>query len=111
MRVASVQFEAAPGDKRANLAKIRAFVERAAAQHIDLVVCPECCITGYWFLRNLSNDQITALAEPVPGGPSVQAVVALARQHGITIGAGLIELGEDGELYNTYVVALPDGRT
>jgi predicted amidohydrolase len=111
MRVASVQFEAAAGDKCANLAKIRAFVEQAAAQRADLVVFPECSITGYWFLRRLSNAEITALAEPVPDGPSTQELIALARQHGITIGAGLIELGEDGGLYNTYVVAMPDGRT
>jgi len=111
MRAASVQFEAAAGDKCANLAKVRAFTEQAVAQGADLVVFPECCITGYWFLRNLSNAEIAALAEPVPDGQSVQEVAALARRHGVTIGAGLIERGEDGELYNAYVVAMPDGRT
>ena len=29
----------------------------------------------------------------------------------MTIGAGLIERGDDGRLYNAYVVAMPDGRT
>lgn len=110
MRAASVQFEAAAGDKCANLAKVRAFVEQAAAQSVDLVVFPECCITGYWFLRRLSNDEITALAEPVPDGPSVGEIAALAKQHGVSVGAGLIEAGGDGALYNTYVVAMPDGR-
>jgi predicted amidohydrolase len=28
----------------------------------------------------------------------------------MTIGAGLVELGEDGHLYNTYVVAMPNGE-
>jgi predicted amidohydrolase len=28
----------------------------------------------------------------------------------MTIGAGLIELGDDGRVYNAYVVAMPDGR-
>lgn len=111
MRAASVQFEAAPGDKRANLAKIRAFIEQAAAQRADLVVFPECSVTGYWFLRRLSPAEIAALAEPVPDGPSTQELVALARGHGITVGAGLIERADDGELYNAYVVAMPDGRT
>ena len=27
----------------------------------------------------------------------------------MTIGAGLVERGDDGKLYNTYVVAMPDG--
>jgi hypothetical protein len=30
--------------------------------------------------------------------------------YGMTIGAGLIEAGPGGALYNTYVVAMPDGR-
>ena len=29
----------------------------------------------------------------------------------MTIGAGLLERSEDGTLYNTYVVAMPDGRS
>jgi predicted amidohydrolase len=33
-----------------------------------------------------------------------------ARETGMTIGAGLIERGDDGVLYNSYVVAMPDGR-
>src|SRR5581483_8737302 len=36
------------------------------------------------------------------------AVVELAREHGLTIGAGLVERDGDA-FYNTYVVALPDG--
>jgi predicted amidohydrolase len=111
MRAASHQFEAAPGDKCANLAKVRAFAEQAAASGVDLVVFPEGCITGYWFLRRLTNDEITALAELVPEGQSVQELVSLSRRLGITIGAGLIERAGDGALYNTYVVAMPDGRT
>ena len=111
MRAASVQFESAAGDKCANLARIRAFAGQAAAERADLVVFPECSITGYWFLRRLSGPEITAIAEPVPDGQSTQELIALARRLGITIGAGLIERAGEGALYNTYVVAMPDGRT
>jgi N-carbamoylputrescine amidase len=110
IRVASVQFEHAPGDKRANLAKIAAFVRQAAGQSVELVVFPECCITGYWFLRGLVREQVQALAEPVPAGPSSQALMALAREHNMTVGAGLVEITDDREMYNTYVVAMPDGE-
>jgi len=109
-RVASVQFEHAAGDKQANLAKVKDFVDLAAAQGVELIVFPECCITGYWFLRQLSRDQLEALAEPVPGGPSSQALMALAMEHGMTVGAGLIEAASDGKMYNTYVVAMPNGE-
>jgi predicted amidohydrolase len=110
LRVASVQFEHAPSDKEANFAKIEAFVTQAAAQGVQLIVFPECCLTGYWFLRGLSRDEIEALAEPVPEGPSVQRLLALSREHNMTIGAGLIEAGRDGKLYNAYPVAMPDGH-
>ena len=107
--VASVQFEHSPGDKQANLQKIRSFVERAARRNVEIIVFPECCITGYWFLRHLSSDDFAALAEPVFEGPSSQCLLSMARQHNMTIGAGLIEAGKDGKFYKAYVVAMPDG--
>jgi len=109
IRVASVQFEHAAGDKEANLGKIRACVARAARARVAIIAFPECCVTGYWFLRHLSRDELTKLAEPVPEGHSSQALMALAKEHGMTVGAGLVEMGEDGRLYNSYVVAMPDG--
>ena len=110
LRAAAVQFNHQPGDKGANFAVVERFVERAVDQRIDLVVFPEMCITGYWHVRNLSREQIDALAEPVPAGESTRHLLELARRHRVTIGAGLIERADDGVLYNTYVVAMPDGR-
>jgi len=109
VRVASVQFEHAPGDKAQNLATIQSFVEIAAQHHVDIITFPECCITGYWHLRRLSRDNLVLLAEPVFDGESSRAICALSARYGMTIGAGLVEQADDGMLYNTYVVALPDG--
>jgi len=110
LRVAAVQMESKAGDKAANFAKIEAFVEQAARQSVRLIVFPECCITGYWFIRNLTPDGLAALAEPVFSGPSAQRLIALAKQYGLSIGAGLLEAGQDGAYHNTYVVAMPDGE-
>ena len=111
LRAGSVQFQHVPGGKEANLATVRSFVAKAVAEQVDLLVFPEMCITGYWHVRNLSREEIDALAEPVPEGPSTDFLLSLASEYGISIGAGLIERGKDGKLYNTYVVAMPDGRT
>jgi len=111
LRAGSVQFQHVPGDKEANLAIIQTFVAKAVTEQVDLLVFPEMCITGYWHVRNLSREEIDALAEPVPEGPSTEFLLSLASEYGISIGAGLIERGKDGKLYNTYVVAMPDGRT
>lgn len=111
LRAASVQIQHIPGDKAANMAKVRDFTARAAAEGADLVIFPEMCITGYWHVRNLSREEIDALAEPVPAGPATQELLRLAKEYGLTVGAGLIERGTDGGLHNSYVVAMPDGRT
>jgi predicted amidohydrolase len=110
IKAAAVQFNHAPGDKKFNLERIRAFVNDAAAANVDLVVFPEMCITGYWHVRKLARPEIESLAESVPTGQSAKELLVLSRKHKITIGAGLIEIAGEGTLYNTYVVAMPDGR-
>jgi predicted amidohydrolase len=109
IRVASVQFEHQPGDKDANFAKVEHFVERAARLGVEILVFPECCLTGYWYLRHLSRDELVALSESVFEGPSSQRLRQLSAERSLTIGAGLVEQTRDGTLHNTYVVAMPDG--
>ena len=111
LRAASVQFQHQPGDKSANLGVVREYTAKAAAEGANLVVFPEMCITGYWHLRDFPRADLEALAEPVPDGETTQALLTLAKEHELTVGAGLIEAGDDGRLFNTYVVAMSDGRT
>jgi predicted amidohydrolase len=110
IKAAAVQFNHAPGDKALNLNRMHAFVDSAAAGGVNLLVFPEMCITGYWHIRRLGRSEIETLAEPVPDGPSCRQILEWSRMTGITIGAGLIEAGADGCLYNAYFVAMPDGR-
>lgn len=110
LKAASVQFNHKPGDKKTNLQKIYEFVESASRKNVDLLVFPEMCITGYWHIRKLSKPEIDQLAEPVPSGPSSRELLSLSRKYNMCVGAGLIERGEDGTLYNSYVLAMPDGR-
>ncbi|MHC4994967.1 MAG: nitrilase family protein [Planctomycetota bacterium] len=115
LRAATVQFHHLPGDKPYNLSVLRDFTQQAADQDVRVLCFPEMCITGYWHVRNLTPGQIDGLAEPVDtdlpdnSGPSVQALRQLSREYNLMLGAGLIERAEDGQLYNTFVVALPDG--
>ena len=104
-----VQFQHFPGEKERNLSIIRDFVRQASRQQVELLVFPEMCITGYWHVRKLSKSQVAELAEPVPGGPSCEALRQLAMENGMTVCAGLIEAGGNGSYYNTYVAALSDG--
>src|SRR5690348_17350313 len=99
IRVASVQFEHKSGDKSYNLDRVRHFVGEAAKSGVEIIVFPEMCLTGYWHVRKLSRAEVAALAEPVPAGPPTQALLGLPRDHGMTIGAGLIEPAADGRMY------------
>ncbi|HJQ53823.1 MAG TPA: nitrilase family protein [Gemmatimonadaceae bacterium] len=110
IRVATVQFQHRPGDKAYNIGRVAHFVAEAARDGVEIIAFPEMCITGYWHVRKLPREDVEALAEPVPDGPSTRELLRMSREHGMTIGAGLIERGEDGKLYNAYVVAMPDGR-
>ena len=109
IRVAGVQIEHENGNKEANYKKLEAFAEKASRENVEIVVFPEGCITGYWFWRNLSEKELLALAEPVFSGLSSAFLMELSKKYGMTIGAGLLE-NDEGKLYNTYIVAMPDGR-
>jgi predicted amidohydrolase len=108
LRVAAAQFEARDGDKAYNLDVICSLARKARESGGELVSFHECSIPGYTFLENLSREDLTALAEPVPGGPSVDRLIAMARSLGVAIGAGLVEI-DDARLYNTYAVVTGDG--
>jgi predicted amidohydrolase len=110
LRVASVQMESAASQKEANFQKVARHAEAAAARGAEIVVTPECGLTGYWFLRRLTVPQLRDLAEAVPDGPSCTRLRALAARLGVTVGAGLLEAAGDDTFHNTYVVAMPDGR-
>jgi predicted amidohydrolase len=60
-------------------------------------------------LQTLSRDELARVAEPVPDGPSVQALIGVAREFGVVVTAGLIESDAEGRLFNCYVAVGPTG--
>ncbi|HLU47031.1 MAG TPA: nitrilase family protein [Planctomycetota bacterium] len=108
LRVAVAQFEAADADKKQNLERIATLARAAVDRGAELVSFHECSISGYTFLQTLSRSELAALAEPVPDGPSTAQLERIAREQGVALGAGLIEIDDD-RLYNTYVIVAPDG--
>ena len=110
IRVATVQFQHEPGNKSYNLDRVRHFVRQASESAVEIIAFPEMCLTGYWHVRKLQREEFEALAEAVPDGPSSQELRRLSGENRMTIGAGLIERGDDGRFYNSYVVAMPDGQ-
>lgn len=102
--IAVAQF--APGDdEAANLSAIRSLAEDAAARGARLVVFPEY---SSYFSLGLGPDW-GAHAQHVDGA-FVQALAAIAREHGIHLVAGMIEsVGDAERVSNTLVAVDPSG--
>ena len=108
--IASVQFNHRANDKFHNLNSIHTYVKQAAEQGVDYVCFPEMCITGFRHLHNLKRRAIVRLAEHVPDGLTCQHLQHLAQHYNINIGAGLIEADDNDKFYNSYILAMSDGR-
>ncbi|ARX32960.1 TPA: nitrilase family protein [Proteus mirabilis] len=109
LRVASVQLQHKANDKDYNLAKIHQFIEMAASEKVNLLVFPEMCITGYWHVPKLPAQQVYALSEKLADSASLKSIKQKAQQYAMAIGVGLIERDNNNNLYNTWVVCMPDG--
>ncbi len=102
MRIGVVQFAPVFGEKEHNLQKIEGALEKG---HADLVVLPELCTTGYQFI---SAEEMEALCEPVPQGPSVQALAGICRRKHCHLVAGIGEKTVKG-YFNSAVLIGPRG--
>lgn len=101
--IVTAQFQCRDGDKAANLAVIDRLAGLARAKGAQAVAFHELCVTAYTFFKDLDRPQVEALAEAVPEGPSTQALIGIARKHGLAVLAGLVERDAEDRLYNTYV--------
>jgi predicted amidohydrolase len=109
IRVAAVQFEHHNDDKAYNLERIRDLTRVAVERGAEAVSFHECSISAYTFLQHLDREQLAAVSELVPDGPSVRALTRIGREFGVVVMAGLIERDEQGRFYNCYVAVNGDG--
>ena len=104
IKVAAAQTNPALMQNEENLAGITGTAREAAQNGAQLVVFPECSLTGYIFQ---SRDEALPYAETVPG-PATVEVEALCKELGIHIAFGLLE--KDGDrLFNAAALIGPDG--
>ena len=108
IRIGAAQFENRNADKQYNLAAMRALVAKAVEAGAEVVSFHEVCIPAYTFVRNIGRDELLALAEPVPDGPSTQALIAMAGEFGVALLAGLLER-EGDRVFNAYLCVTRDG--
>ncbi|MSQ95208.1 MAG: carbon-nitrogen hydrolase family protein [Gemmataceae bacterium] len=103
-KIAAVQMDCAFADKSKNLETIRARMREAAANGAQLVIFPECALSGYCFE---SKEEAWPHAEPIPG-PSTEAIARECVNLGIWVIVGMLETAGD-HLYNACVLIRPAG--
>lgn len=106
VRVAVVQYQPDPVQRDRNLQRSLDLIAEAAGRGADLVVLPELALTGY--LLDAPGAAAEA-AEPVPGGPGIQAWCRAAARHRLHLVAGFAERGPAGRVYNSAAVIGPGG--
>jgi predicted amidohydrolase len=102
MRVGYYQFAPAFGETKRNLDAVCGRLSKVEA---ELIVLPEFFASGYQFV---SKEEVQSLAEPVPGGPTTQRLVEVARDRGMHLVAGLPERVGD-RYYNSAILVGPKG--
>ena len=104
IRAAVVQMNPVLGDLQHNTTQVLKKLYDAADQGADLVVFPECAISGYVF-ESIAEAQASSIT--IPGRFSQEFQQECSRL-GIVSVVGVIEADGD-QLYNSALICGPDG--
>ena len=97
------QFSPERGRPEQNAARLE---EALRSTKADLLVCPELATTGYLYL---DREELRAVAEPVPSGPTVTRLAQAARETKRAIVFGIAERAGE-KIYNSAVAIQGDDR-
>ncbi|ATD69448.1 MULTISPECIES: carbon-nitrogen hydrolase family protein [Gordonia] len=100
MRVAMAQISSTD-DPSENLATLRAATQEAASRGARLVVFPEATMCRF-------GVPLKPVAEEIDGSWA-RGVSEVAASAGVTVVAGMFTPSDDGRVFNTVLVAHPDG--
>jgi len=104
VRIAAVQINPELMNPSVNLDKVISAVYKAAGNRANLIVFPECSLSGYVFS---SREEALPFAETIPG-PTSENLSTLCKEFKVYVIIGLLEKDND-RLYNTAAFIGPDG--
>lgn len=104
MQISAVQTDVTIADWDANLATLRRYVAAETEAGSQLIVFPECFVSGYCFE---SREEAIQHAQPVDG-PFTESVAQLCHEHQCCVTFGMVERA-DRDLFNTAVLVGPQG--
>ncbi len=103
LKIAAVSMNSETGEIERNLGRTEAFVSKASDLGAHLVCFPELSITGY-----VLSDPTKVYSRVLPN-QILERVAGMAREKGLIIIAGLIEVPHGQKPYISQVVAGPEG--
>ena len=101
LKIAAVCMNSIPGEIEKNFDRIESFVLDASEKGADIICFPELSITGY-ILRNPLEVFSGSLCEEI-----IERIAQMARENGLVIIAGMIEIINGEKPYISQVVAGP----
>jgi predicted amidohydrolase len=104
IKIAAIQTNPKLLEPEKNLEGIIDAIKEAAGKQADLIVFPECALTGYMFR---SRDEALPFAETIPG-PATEKLIPLCKELGVYVIFGLLEK-EKTRLYNAAAFIGPEG--
>lgn len=98
--VAGIQTDVEIGKTVANLDRMLDWLSRPEIHDADLVVFPECMLSGYCFE---SREEASQHAQPIPG-PATKSIAQYCQKHGRHVVFGMLEATSEGQLFNSCVL-------
>ena len=105
IKIAGVQNDIKIGDVAGNLERMEEWFKQARSNQAEIVVFPECAVTGYCFD---SLEEATQYAEDIPGD-ATKRMQDMCIESGGYIAAGMLEHAPDGGVYNALVLVGSEG--
>ena len=106
IRIAAVQSDPKILEKERNVEMSCDQMRTAAREGAQLIVFPECSLTGCCFS---SLEEAAQMAEPIPG-PGTEILAAVCKELDVYAAVGLLEYGEGDKVYNASALLGPEGR-
>jgi len=103
MKLSALQFSPNRGDVSSNISRMDSL---AADLECDLLVIPELASTGYLFT---DREELLPLAERAGEGEFCRWMLDRARRGDTVVVGGFAERDERDRLFNSALIALPDG--
>ncbi len=104
-RVAGIQTDVTFANADANTDRMIQWLRSPSVAECDLVVFPECMLTGYCYD---SAEEAMPIAQTLPG-PASEAIGKICQVNDQYVAFGLLERSLTGELYNSCVLIGPTG--